>query len=173
MVILALRKAMYGGLAEKIIGIRSGLPGMVYSHSELFFYPQGKAYVVAASGVGWKTRKYDHQWDLVMLPLDAEEEATAKQLCDDIDAQNPKYDWPGLFHIGLLHLAGKQLPKWWFCSEHCTWVLKSLGYLDLFVLEPESYTPALLAYTVKQWKLLPESIQRELKARAKAYRGAK
>lgn len=173
MVVLALRKAMHGGLADKVIGIRSGLPGMVYSHAEFYFYEIGKAYAVTASGIGWRERQYDIAWDLLVLPVDSEEQSAMKDLCDETDRNKPKYDWPGLFHIGLLHLSGMQLPKWWFCSEHCAWVLKSLGYHDLFILEPESYTPALLAYTVKQWKFLPETVQKELKTRAKAYRGVR
>lgn len=173
MVVLALRKAMRGGMFEKIIGIRSGLPGMVYSHSELYFYNTGRAYVVSASGIGWMERHYDADWDLLPLPVDEEESRALEHFCNQTDSGKPKYDWPGLAYVGLLHLAGRQLPKWWFCSEQCAWALRKLGYYDLFVLEPESYTPSLLAYTVKQWKLLPEPLQRALKSRAKSHRGVK
>ena len=173
MVAVAFRKAMDGGLMEKIIGIRSGLPGMVYSHSELYFYRTGRAYVVSASGIGWRERQYDSGWDLLTLPVDEEEEWALEDFCHQTDASEPRYDWPGLVYVGLLHLSGKQLPKWWFCSEQIAWALRKLGYVDLFFLEPESYTPALLAYAVRQWNLLTPPIRSAVQSRAKSHRGVR
>jgi len=169
---VAFRKAMAGGLFDKIVGLRAGLPGMIYSHCE-FCWP-GKSFIVSASFIGWKRQEYSpSEWDILPLPVDEEESQTLAHLCETLLQSKPRYDWPGLVHIGALHLAGRELPKWWFCSEQVAWALRKLGYVDLFCLDKDAYTPSLVAYTITQWRNLPQPVADALASMARARRGRK
>lgn len=116
--------AKHGNIIDKLIALRH--LGR-YSHSEAYFdLTDGRSWSSSNrdNGVRWKTIEFDKKWELVELPVTAEQEARIAMWCE---AQVGRaYDWSGVFTFVNPFRRHKESDL--FCCEAVVCALQTEGF---------------------------------------------
>jgi len=83
--------------------------------------------------------KFDENWDVVDIPMSAEQEANVRAFCQA--ELGCKYDFIGIFFSQIISWAVEDAARW-FCSEVC---LRALQQAELYIgVHPCQYSPGKL-----------------------------